>query len=456
MKTKKTLGVLALAMINVAAILSLRNFPVMAAYGLSSLFFYCLAAVTYLIPTALICAELATTLPQAGGEFRWISVSLNPKWGFLAIWWAWMGAVAFFPLILTFAVSMFAYVFHHPEWTQNKPLMVSCILALFWGCTLVNCLGITVSSRISSLGSLFGTLVPGALIIGLAAFWLIQGHPTELTQPLIWLPEMQWNHWVVYAGVVLGFVGVELSAYHAEDALNPRQDYPKAVFLSTFIILIVAIAGTLAIALVVPERDIHIIEGLMQTYQVFLDHFGLSQWMPVLALLVALGSLATLITWIIGPAKGILAATEHGFIPPWLQKSNRFGAPHNALLAQALVGTVLSCALLITPDIESAYWMMIVLSAQFAVMMYGSVFVAAIWLRISQPHLKRPYQIPGGLPGIILVGGMGLLACLFAFGIGFVPPNPLSGAELWWYEGYLLLAIGGLSLPAVWLAFRTR
>jgi glutamate:GABA antiporter len=36
MKNKKVLGVFALAMINVAAVLTLRNFPAMAEYGWAS------------------------------------------------------------------------------------------------------------------------------------------------------------------------------------------------------------------------------------------------------------------------------------------------------------------------------------------------------------------------------------------------------------------------------------
>ncbi len=450
MKVKKILGVFALTMINVAAIISLKTFPIMATYGLASAFFYCLAAMTYLIPAALVCAELSTTLPQAGGEFRWISVSLNPKWGFLAIWWAWMGAIAFFPIILTFTASMLAYVAHHPEWTQQKPILIGMMLALFWGTTLLNCLGIAVSSRISSLGSLLGTIIPGALIIALAAFWISQGHPIHLTWS--WealMPEFQWQGWVFYVGVMLGFVGVEVAAYHANDAKNPRQDYPTAIFLSVGIILALCIAGTLGIALVVPNEDIHLIEGLMQTYQVFLNHFHLTPWIFVLAFLIAVGGWACASTWIIGPLKGLISATEYGFIPKWLTQKNRFGAPQNGLLIQAAIGTVLASALLIMPDIEMAYWMMIVLSAQLALMMYISMFIAAIWLRISKPNLNRPYKIPGGLPGIVGVGGIGILSCLFAFFIGFVPPNFLNVDEFWWYEGYLLLSLGVLTLPAI-------
>jgi len=61
---KKYLGIFALAMINVSAIVRLRNLPLMAAHGLSSLFFYGLAALLFFVPCALVCAELATGWPH--------------------------------------------------------------------------------------------------------------------------------------------------------------------------------------------------------------------------------------------------------------------------------------------------------------------------------------------------------------------------------------------------------
>ena len=46
----KTLGLFALAMINVAAVLSLRNYPSMATYGWSSIGWYLIGTIAFLIP----------------------------------------------------------------------------------------------------------------------------------------------------------------------------------------------------------------------------------------------------------------------------------------------------------------------------------------------------------------------------------------------------------------------
>lgn len=57
---KGRIGVFALAMLNIVAVVSLRGLPAEAEYGLSSIFYYIFAAIVFLIPVSLVAAELAT------------------------------------------------------------------------------------------------------------------------------------------------------------------------------------------------------------------------------------------------------------------------------------------------------------------------------------------------------------------------------------------------------------
>ena len=69
--TAMKLGVITLAIMNVAAVVSLRGLPAEAVYGLSSAFYYLFAAIVFLVPTALVAAELAAMFAQKeGGVFR--------------------------------------------------------------------------------------------------------------------------------------------------------------------------------------------------------------------------------------------------------------------------------------------------------------------------------------------------------------------------------------------------
>lgn len=58
--------------------------------------------------------------------------------------------------------------------------------------------------------------------------------------------------------------------------------------------------------------------------------------------------------------------------------------------------------------------------------MYILVFAAAIRLRYTQPGAERPYKIRGGNAGMWIIAGVGLLSCLYAIVLGFIPPIGVS------------------------------
>ena len=97
---KKILGVFALAMINVAAVLSIRNFPSMAEYGWSSIGWYVIGTILFLIPISLAGAELATGWPVGGGIYAWVKQAFGDKGGFTAIFCEWSNNLVWFPTVL--------------------------------------------------------------------------------------------------------------------------------------------------------------------------------------------------------------------------------------------------------------------------------------------------------------------------------------------------------------------
>jgi len=65
------------------------------------------------------------------------------------------------------------------------------------------------------------------------------------------------------------------------------------------------------------------------------------------------------------------------------------------------------------------------------------MFAAAIKLRYTEPDRPRPYQIPGGKIGIWLLALTGLLCCIFAIVIGFIPPNDIPIKNIVFFESCL-------------------
>lgn len=455
LKQQRVLGTFTLAMITVAAIISLRNLPFSAVFGLSSVFYFTIAAFLFFIPIALVTAELATGWPHAGGNYVWVSEAFGKRWGFFALWMAWMETIAWFPAILAFTAAMLAHLMTpiFPGLADNKVFYFVVMVSIFWGATFLNFLGIGTSSWFSSLGVVGGTLIPGVVIIGFGLWWYCQGHPLQI--PMSWdalIPDFRLETVVFFSGILLGLAGVELAVFHIREARNPQRDFPRALVLASIVIFLVSILGTLAIAFVVPSSEMNLLSALIQAFNVYFGSLGLAWMVPVFAFITLIGSLASINTWTIGPAKGLLVTVEDGFLHPCLRTVNKKGAPTGLLIFQACVGTVLSFAFLWMDSHSAAYWVLTALAAQFTVVQYILVFAAVLRLRYSQPKVARPYTVPGGKLGMWILAILGILTCLFGFLIVFVPPEQLETGDQFVYEAVLAISFIVLAILPIFMA----
>lgn len=322
----RVISVFTLAMINVAAIGSVKNWPITAEYGFSSIFYFLLAAIVFFLPISLVAAELATGWPKSGGVFVWVKEAFGHRAGFLAIWLLWIENAIWYPTILSFIAATIAYIFD-PSLSNNTLYTLSVILVAFWIATLANLLGMKISSWISTVGVLLGSFIPGGLIILLGLIWFFTGRPIEIS--MTWdslIPNMgSVEQLVFFTGVLLSLCGMEMSAIHARDVRNPQRDYPKAILLSAALIIGMSILGVLAIASVIPQKQISLVAGSMQAFSYFVNAYGLKWLTPYIAILIAAGAFGSLSTWVIGPTKGLLAAARSGDLPPIFAQSTSKG-----------------------------------------------------------------------------------------------------------------------------------
>jgi len=443
-KKRRVISVFVLVMLNVAIMASLRNLPLVATYGLSAIFFFGLVALFFLIPCALVAAELATGWTKEGGIYIWVREALGDRWGFFAVWMQWVHNVAWYPVILSFVAATIAYIFN-PALAENKVYFVGVILVSFWGMTLLNYLGMRTSSLFSTIGVIAGTILPGLFIIGLGVLWLGGDQPTDIQ--LSWsalIPDFSHLGNVVFlAGLVLAFAGLEVSSSYANEVENPKKNYPKSIILAALITFSVFMLGSLAIAYVIPKEEINLAAGLMAAFQKFFDYYSLGWILPIMGILLVIGAVAEVNAWIVGPVKGLYATTTHGCLPPMFHKKNKHGVPTNLLLFQAIIMSVTSLVILELPNISAAFWILSAMSAQIYLVMYVLMFVSAIRLRYLKPHVPRAYKVPYGKKGMWFFSILGMIACIFVIFLAFIPPHQIDVGSPLFYESFL---IGGLVL----------
>ncbi|NGX26294.1 MAG: Glutamate/gamma-aminobutyrate antiporter [Chlamydiae bacterium] len=444
MSKKKALGFFQLVMINVIAVDSIRTLPFSAVYGFSLVFFYLIAALVFFIPTALVSAELGTGWPNRGGIYVWVREAFGKKVSFLVIWLNWVYNVFWFPTILALIAGTFTYFFN-PELASNPLYMTVAVLVLFWGATLVNCLGMRASSILSTLGALIGTIFPMILIGGMGILWIILGNKMEII--LNWedfIPKReQLGNLAFLTNVFFGLLGLEMAATHAREMRNPAKDYPKSIFTSVGIILGTIILASLAIAVVVPMGQLSLAIGIMQAFTIFFHAYGIPWAVPLIAGCIVLGGLSGVGAWIIGPTKGLLVASQDGSLPAFFAKTNKHQVPVRILMLQAIVVSLLAFVYVIFPTINKSFWLLSVITAQLAMLVYIALFASAIKLSYTKADVPRRFQIPGKKFGIWSVCSVGAVSCLIVFLLGFLPPEQILYKNVLVYE---LILVGGMSL----------
>jgi len=452
---KATLGVFALAMIEVTAVLSIRNFPSMAEEGWSMIAWYLLGLITFFLPLSLVAGELATAWPQGGGVYAWVRQAFGERSGFIAIWSEWTENVVWFPTVLSFISATFAYVLS-PALGNNSLYLVGTMLGVFWVVTIGNFFGERFSSPIATWGGIFGAILPTIVIIGLLFVSIFRGDsPAVSFSASALVPTLDMATLPFVATVVLIFAGMEMAGFHALDTRDPAKAFPKAIVLSMIGIFAMTVLGTLAIMWVVPAKELGLASGVMQALEAMLDKIGAGWLTAPMALLIAVGGVAQFSTWLIGPAKGLGVAAAQGDMPKVWRSHNKHGSPVAVLLIQGVIGSAFSLAFLL-PSVNSAYWILSAITTEVIIIMYLFMFVAVIKLRYSQPDAPRPYKVPGGKAGVWIVAGIALAALIFSFVVGLFPPNVIKGIGPVAYVVILLVATFALSIGGPLLFWMLR
>ncbi|MEG1649585.1 MAG: amino acid permease [Rikenellaceae bacterium] len=441
------LGVMTLAIMNVAAVVSLRGLPAEAVYGLSSAFYYLFAAIVFLIPTALVAAELAAMFSQKqGGVFRWVGEAMGSRFGFLAIWLQWIESTIWYPTVLTFGAVSIAFIgMDHTSdmhLASNSTFTLVTVLVIYWVATFISLKGLGWVGKVSKIGAMVGTIIPAALLIILGVVYLSTGGHNNLDMHQSFFPDLsKLDNLVLASGIFLFYAGMEMTGIHVMDVNNPRKNYPKAIFIGSLITVLIFVLGTFALGVIIPTKDINLTQSLLIGFDNYFSYLKMSWASPIIAVALMFGVLAGVLTWVSGPSKGIFTVGKAGYLPPFFQKTNKIGVQRNILFVQGALVTLLSLLFVVMPSVQSFYQILSQLTVLLYLIMYLLMFAAAIVLRYKLPQADRPFRI-GTKTNLLMwvVAGVGFLGSLLAFILSFIPPSQIqTGSNTVWY----LVLFGG-------------
>jgi amino acid transporter len=447
------LSIITFTLITGAALLQTRDYPTMAITGWNTIIFNLLAVIMFLIPCGLVAAELATGWPGEGGVYVWVKEAFGEHWGFTASWLQWFQMTIAFVTILAFIAGVLSYIVDSSLAT-NKLFVFMIILIVWWTVTLIDLRGLKVSSWISSIFLIFGVFLPMSILIIGGVAYVGSDAPISLTLKPTWnelIPDLTaLRNLVLLVTFTFTYTGIEVTSVHAKDMKNVHRDYPVGIFIIGIIAAVSSIVGSLVVGLILPANNLVLTAGLMQTYEKIFSWFDLGWALPVIAILIAIGSIGKITTWVIGPVRGLGKAAREGLLPPILNKHNDAGIPVNMLILQAIFISIWGVVFLLLPGgVNSAFWMLLALTTTVYIVMYVLMYLTAIKLRYSQSNVKRAFKIPGGKAGMWIVSGWGIVSMVIVFILALLPPVQTNVETIGLFSFETVMIVGTIAVVLI-------
>jgi len=286
------------------------------------------------IAGALCYSELATRIPEEGGEYVYLKKLFHPSLGFLTGWTSFF--VGFSAPIAASALGFSEYFFEGANLEEAmtdtgnfllyKKILSVVIISVF---VSIHYMGIKVGSVVQNGLTILKILI----ILGLAFLgWIIGTGNTDH----FFVGNIESSTGFAFGTammfVMFSYSGWNASSYIAGELKNPRRTLPISLVTGTVIVIILYLAINLFIfyALPYPELKGNIAVVEAAATKAFGNWIG-----NVFGLLVSLALLSSLSAYIIiGPRVYYAMACDRLFFPFASKIHSRFGVPGRSILIQ--------------------------------------------------------------------------------------------------------------------------
>lgn len=433
----------------IAANFGIRWLAVAAGMGPESIFFWCLGALLFFLPLALIAAHLSRKFPEEGGLYAWIKLALGEKAAFMVAWLYLINGVFFYPAVLIFFTTNFTYFLGHPELAQHPLFMTASVIIAFWLIVLISFFGLKTSKTLINFGGIFGTIVPVCLLIIFAviALFIYKHSATQFSAKALLPSSSIFSSLSSLSIIMFAMAGIEVIPTFAQSVKNPKRDLYLGLLIGALLIFFFYTLGTLAINVIATPAEISNTSGLMQSFEIINTKLHMSWLTRPLAFMLTFSDLAAVIVWLIAPVIIFFSCTPKGILPPWFHKMNKHGSPGNALIFMGVLVSIIIILTNLVPGINNMYQVLVLM----ATILY---FIPYLYLALAYIKLRRKLDLHSGL--IYLIGVLVFASVCLGIIFSFAPPADLTNhRDIVIYEAELVLG-PALFIFAGWALYKWR
>ena len=335
------------------------------------------------IPTAMMVSELATSIPEEGGFYIWVRRGLGPCMGYQETWLTLAGSVfemALYPNLFVTYLGRF------------EPSLVAGHRGLIIGfgmialCTAWNILGTRAMGE-GSVALNVALLLP---FVGLVVIAPFHAHNGTAGAGAISL-----RHADLLGGILIAmwnYMGWDNLSTIAGEVEAPQRTYTRAMFGAVTLVMVSYLLPIAAVARTGLDPNAWTDGGWVDVGRI-IGGEALGIAIAVAGVLGAVGSFGALMMSFTR-LPGVMA--EDGYLPKiFTRTSRRSRAPWVAILV---------CAVFWAACYPLGFERSLILDVLLTGLSILLEFWALVALRIRQPNLVRPYRVPGGTAGTILIG----------------------------------------------------
>jgi amino acid transporter len=383
-----------------------------------------LTPIIWSLPTALMVGELASALPEEGGYYAWVRRALGPFWGFQEAWLSLAASVfdmAIYPTLFVLYVGRL--------WPRLAvgPAAIGVGAAMIAVCAALNVRGVRAVGG-ASLVMAAALLGPFVVMIGCAL-----AHPAAAAPP-----PAGAGGGTLLAGVLVAmwnYMGWDNASTIASEVDRPQRTYPLAMLCT-----VAAVAVGYLVPVLAAQRAG--VDPRGWTTGAWTEAARAVGGRPLEWAVIVGGALCGLGMFnalVLSYSRLPVALAQDGFLPSWIARRHpKTGAPWVAIVLLATAyATCLGLGFQRLVELD--------------VLLYGLSltleFVALVALRLREPALARPFRVPGGLYGAVLVGVAPTVLLTVALVEGRAEQaHGVSALAI----GLVLVGLG----PAIWLMRR--
>lgn len=390
-KLRRSLGLFACTMMGVGAILGAGIYALVGkatgqAGGAVWISFVIAAGFAGL--TGLGYAELSSFIPRAGGQYHYIRRAFGARTAFVATWLM-LGGLAL--VSATVALGFAGYL----DSITPIPTIPTAVAAI-----AVTAVVLTIGIRESAW---FAGVCTALEVLGLVVV-IVLGVPALGTVDLLEAP----HGWVgIGSGAALiffAYIGFEEIVQLSEEAHEPTRTIPRALLLSVLISTVLYVLVAMAAVSLVGWPALAASDAPLATVVAETGPRITSS----IATIALFSTANTVLMMMLSAARLLYGMAEHGALPSVLGRVHpRRKTPWVATVAVATLSA--GCVVGLRRIELVATVSNFVLFATFIL-----VNAAVIALRFREPHVPRPFRIPGAVarvplvPVVAIVGAVGL------------------------------------------------